>query len=69
MKEIAVKLSNYEKVNKNKKRTVIFTQGANQTIVCVDGEVCFYFSQKIPRKFLKFFYYFSQLIIYYLLKV
>jgi hypothetical protein len=39
LKEIALKLADFEKVNKNRTRMVIFTQGANQTIVVKDGKV------------------------------
>jgi adenosine kinase len=45
--EIAQKLRNYEKVNKNKKRTVIFTQGAKATILVRQDQVRLW--QKLPR--------------------
>eukprot|EP01118_Nematostelium_gracile_P007622 TRINITY_DN248_c1_g1_i1.p1 TRINITY_DN248_c1_g1~~TRINITY_DN248_c1_g1_i1.p1 ORF type:complete len:343 (-),score=116.35 TRINITY_DN248_c1_g1_i1:50-1078(-) len=36
---IATKLSEYPKVNANKKRLVVFTQGAKSTITCQDGKI------------------------------
>jgi len=39
LEEIALKLCDYEKVNKDRSRMVIFTQGANQTIVAKDGKI------------------------------
>jgi len=39
IKEIAVKLSKLEKINKTRSRTVVITQGADPTIVVVDGVV------------------------------
>jgi len=39
LEQIALKLADFEKVNKNRTRMVIFTQGANQTIVVKDGKV------------------------------
>ena len=39
MAEIAIKLQAHPKVNKNRSRLVVFTQGPNSTIVCQDGKV------------------------------
>jgi len=40
--EIATKLSAYPKVNKNRSRTVVFTQGAKQTVVFHEGKAQFF---------------------------
>lgn len=42
IKEIALKISQIEKVNKSRPRTVIITQGADPTIVAVEGKVTLY---------------------------
>ncbi|XP_041485275.1 adenosine kinase-like isoform X2 [Lytechinus variegatus] len=42
VKEIALKAAELEKVNKGRKRTVVFTQGDQATIVVKDGEVTEY---------------------------
>jgi len=39
LEEIALKLCEWPKENKSRTRMVIFTQGANQTIVCKDGKI------------------------------
>jgi len=39
LEEVALKLADHEKLNKSRTRMVVFTQGANQTIVCRDGKV------------------------------
>lgn len=37
-KEIAMKIANWDKVNKSRKRTVVITQGADPAIVVTDGQ-------------------------------
>jgi len=39
LEEVALKLAEFPKENKTRTRMVIFTQGANQTIVCKDGKI------------------------------
>lgn len=39
LQEVAKKLADYPKINTKVKRTVVFTQGAKQTIVCIDGKI------------------------------
>jgi len=39
LEEVAKKLAEFPKENKSRTRMVVFTQGANQTIVCKDGKI------------------------------
>lgn len=39
LQQIALKLSEYQKENSQKKRLVIFTQGSKETIVCYEGKI------------------------------
>jgi len=48
LKEIAAKLAAYEKVNTKRSRTVVFTQGANPTIVYHDGQATEYPVPPVP---------------------
>jgi len=48
LKEIATKLAAYPKVNSNRSRMVIFTQGAKQTVVYKDGEVLTFYPIPCP---------------------
>lgn len=50
LKEVALKLSAYEKVNASRKRTVVFTQGSQPTIVACDGVVTEYPVELLPKE-------------------
>lgn len=49
LKEVALKLSAYTKINTNRKRTVVFTQGSESTIVACDGVVTEYSVELLPK--------------------
>jgi len=49
LEEIALKLADWPKENKSRTRMVIFTQGANQTIVCKDGKIHKFSPVKCPK--------------------
>jgi adenosine kinase len=46
---IARKLSEFPKENKARRRIVIFTQGGNQTIVCLNGEISRFFPTPLNK--------------------
>jgi adenosine kinase len=48
LKQIAAKLADYNKVNTKRSRMVVFTQGANPTIVYQDGKVTEYPVPPVP---------------------
>jgi len=50
LKEIAKKLAAMPKKNTSRPRTVIFTQGAKETVVCVNGEVKSYTPTPVPKE-------------------
>ena len=49
LKDVALKLSSYSKINTNRKRTVVFTQGSKPTIVACDGVVTEYPVELLPK--------------------
>jgi len=50
LKEVALKLSAMEKINPNRKRAVVFTQGSKSTIVAQDGVVTEYAVELLPKE-------------------
>ena len=50
LQEIAKKLADYPKENDKRKRIVVFTQGAQNTLVCQDGKVTEYPPIKIEKE-------------------
>jgi len=49
LKEVALKLSAYTKINTSRKRTVVFTQGSKPTIVACDGVATEYPVELLPK--------------------
>jgi len=50
LKDVALKLSSYSKINASRKRTVVFTQGSKPTIVACDGVVTEYPVELLPKE-------------------